>query len=104
MKCIFVDPEFASLVDGYCEKNIPFLRLGARIVDNGPHKGRGLVPTDLISCSPEWTALFSSFVIGKPSFEVGTDIELRDAYGKVWTYSIHEVQDITELFNEPEIG
>lgn len=101
MRCIFVDPEFAALVDGYCEVHLPFLRLGARIVDNGPHAGKGLVSTDLINSTPEWAALFASFVIGQPTLEVGTDIELRDVYGKIWTYNIHEIEDPSVLFNEP---
>lgn len=104
MKCIFVDPEFAALVDGYCEQHIPFLRLGAHIVDKGPHAGKGLVSTDIINSTPEWTGLFSAFVIGQPSLEVGTDIELRDVFGKVWTYSIHEVEDVAALFTQPELA
>ena len=104
MKCIFVHPEFAALVDGYCAVHIPFIRLGARTVDNGPHKGKGFVPTDMITCAPEWTKLFSAFVVGQPTLEPGTAITLRDINGKEWTYTIYEVADASTLFNPTEIA
>ena len=103
MTAIFVDPEFAELVDGYCAVHIPFIRLGARIVDNGPHAGKGFVPTDIITCSPEWTQLFSAFVVGQPTLEPGTDISFADPSGKVWTYAVKEVKDPSTLFKKQTV-
>jgi len=102
MKCIFVDPEFAALVDGYCEAHMPHLRLGARIVDNGPPAGKGLVSTDIINSTPEWSVMFSQFVVGSPTFQPGTTVTLRDVYGVEWTYEVHFIPDPSVLFNPPE--
>jgi len=101
MKCIFVHPEFAALVDGYCEVHVPHLRLGARIVDNGPNAGKGLVTVDIIHSTPEWAAMFSGFVIGSPTFQTGSTVTLRDINGKEWTYTVQEIADTNLLFNPP---
>jgi hypothetical protein len=103
MNVIFVDPEFAQLVDGYCEQHYPHLRLGARIVDNGIHAGKGLVTVDIITCTPEWAAMFSGFVVGSPTFQPGSTVTLRDIYGKQWTYTIYDIAQPSTLFNAPAL-
>jgi len=100
MKCIFVDLEFAALVDGYCAAHAPHLRLGARIVDNGPNAGKGLVTVDIINSTPEWAAMFSGFVIGSPTFQVGSTVALRDINGEEWTYTVQEISNPSTLFNQ----
>ena len=101
MKCVFVDPEFSAIVDGYCEVNYPHLRLGARTVDKGTHKGKGFVPVDIIGCTPEWTTMFGAFVQGHPTFAPETTVSLLDPYGKVWTYTVYEIANTETLFNAP---
>lgn len=98
MKCIFVDPEFAALVDGYCAQYVPHLRLGARIVDNGANAGKGLVSTDIINSTPEWSQMFARFVVNSPTFKPGTDVVLRDIYGDKWTYTVQEIAEPSKLF------